>query len=184
MKLVDTPDSKSGSFAGVAVRVRPLVPLLFLLRAKLFMNEQHSQTIKVEYAGVSRRIAAFVYDIFLIAALWFALFGVAVAIHQGEAIPIWASQFILLPAAFIMTFIFYYWFWTHGGQTLGMRAWRLRIINLENKQPAFRECLIRYLLAVSSLGLGFLYCVFNKDKKSLHDVVSHTQIVLLPKELK
>jgi hypothetical protein len=26
VKLVDTPDSKSGSFAGVAVQVRPLVP--------------------------------------------------------------------------------------------------------------------------------------------------------------
>ena len=28
VKLVDTPDSKSGSFAGVAVQVRPLVPSL------------------------------------------------------------------------------------------------------------------------------------------------------------
>ena len=27
VKLVDTPDSKSGSFTGVAVQVRPLVPL-------------------------------------------------------------------------------------------------------------------------------------------------------------
>jgi len=146
------------------------------------MSEQHSQSIAVEYAGVSRRIFALAYDIFLIASLWFALFGAAVAVHQGEAVPLWVSQFILLPGGFLVTFVFYFWFWTHGGQTLGMRAWRLQILTLENTQPNLKQCAIRYLSAIASIGLGFLYCFFNQNKKSLHDLLSKTQIVLLPKE--
>jgi uncharacterized RDD family membrane protein YckC len=122
------------------------------------------------------------YDFFLIVAIWFAIAGIAVILHGGEAMPVWTNQFILLPILILSTFVFYFWFWTHGGQTLGMRAWRLQILNEENKTPSLKECFLRFSIAIISAGIGFLYVPFNKDKKSFHDLASNTQIVLLPKE--
>lgn len=126
---------------------------------------------------------ALVYDIFLIVAIWFAIAGLGVGLNGGEELPSWANHYLLFPALILSTFLFYYWFWTHGGQTLGMRAWRLKIINLDKTQPTLAQCLKRFSAAVLPAGLGFLLCPFHPEKKSLHDIVSGTQIILLPKEV-
>ena len=136
----------------------------------------------VSHSGLFRRLAALLYDCFLIGAIWFSIAGIAVILHGGEAMPVWANQFILLPILILSTFFFYFWFWTHGGQTLGMRAWRLQILNEHKQAPTVKECILRFSTATISLGIGFLYAPFNKEKKSLHDLLSSTQIVLLPKE--
>jgi len=146
------------------------------------MNESSKATITVEPAGVFRRIAALVYDAFLIGAIWFAVAGIGVAVNGGEAMPPWANHYFLFPALIIVTFLFYFWFWTHGGQTLGMRAWRLKILNLEKNPPSFVQCLKRFAVAILSAGLGFLACFINREKKSFQDMASNTRIVLLPKE--
>jgi uncharacterized RDD family membrane protein YckC len=146
-------------------------------------NSNKEPPLEVEHAGVFRRVAALIYDVFLIAAIWFGITGVAVSINGGEALPQWANQFIIAPTLLLATFLFYYWFWTHGGQTLGMRAWRLKILNLEKKTPTLNQCIKRFFIALISVGIGFLVCLFNKQKMSLQDLASDTQIVLLPKEV-
>ena len=136
----------------------------------------------VNHAGLFRRLAALLYDCFLIGAIWFGITGIAVLLNGGEAMPVWANQFILLPILILSSFVFYFWFWTHGGQTLGMRAWRLRILNEEEQTPNLKQCTLRFFLAFFTFGIGFLYTPFNSSKKSIHDSLSKTQIVLLPKE--
>ncbi len=147
------------------------------------MDNPEKQTVSVDHAGVFRRIAALVYDSFLIGAIWFGLAGIAVILNHGEALPSWANHYLLFPALVLSTFLFYFWFWTHGGQTLGMRAWRLRILSNNNKTPSLAQCLKRFTVAILSLGSGFLLCFVNKEKRSLHDLLSSTHIVLMPKEI-
>ena len=85
---------------------------------------------------------------------------------------------------FIVCFSFYAWFWIHGGQTLGMRAWRLRVQRLDGKPITLWQALLRFLSAIPSLavfGLGYLWILVDKKRMAWHDRISESVIVLLPK---
>lgn len=80
----------------------------------------------------------------------------------------------------MISFFFYGWFWTHGGQTLGMKAWNLYLIHPDGKFINWRTALIRYFSAVISwlcLGIGFSWILLNQRKQAWHDITSNTEIV-------
>lgn len=140
-------------------------------------------------AGLSRRLAALVYDGLLLLALWFTSVGIAVILHGNEAIDPRLMQWVGLPLLWAETAAFYAWFWLHGGQTLGMRAWRLRLVGVdergEGRSVTLRDCLIRSLAGTLSLvvaGLGLLWVVVSG--RTWHDTASRTRVVLLPKDAK
>ena len=84
----------------------------------------------------------------------------------------------------LTAFLFYGWFWTHGGQTLGMRAWRLRVLQYDQQPITWRQAFIRYHVALLSwlcLGMGFLWVLIDSQRRAWHDRLSGTQLVLLPK---
>ena len=89
------------------------------------------------------------------------------------------------------SFTFYGWFWTHGGQTLGMRAWNLYLIDPQGKFPTWRTAAIRYTIALCSwglvpalmwsagvqfwylaIGLGFTWMLINPARMAWHDILS------------
>jgi uncharacterized RDD family membrane protein YckC len=134
-------------------------------------------------AGLSRRLASLTYDVFLVIGVWSAVVSIAMLFNNGEAIPAWLAPFVLLPALFASTFYFYYWFWTHGGQSLGMRAWRIKVIANDNTIPTLKQCAIRFSVAVLTLGAGLFFCLFYKNKDSLQCRLSDTKVILVPKEV-
>ena len=80
----------------------------------------------------------------------------------------------------VVSFLFYGWFWTHGGQTLGMKAWNLYLIKPDGKFIDWKLAAYRYSLALISwavFGLGFTWVLLNKRKLTWHDMLSNTQIV-------
>ena len=50
----------------------------------------------------------------------------------------------------MVIFIFNAWFWTHGGQTLGMKTWRIRLVNENGSVLSWGQALLRYLCALPS----------------------------------
>jgi hypothetical protein len=81
-------------------------------------------------------------------------------------------------------FLFYGWFWTHGGQTLGMRTWRLRLVRADGGPITWHITAIRFgsaLLALAPLGLGLWWALFDKDKRAWHDRLSGTRLIVTPK---
>ena len=85
---------------------------------------------------------------------------------------------------FLVCFLFYAWFWMHGGQTLGMRAWHLRVQRFDGSPITLWQVLLRFLAAIPAwalLGLGYLWILVDKDKLALHDRFSESVIVRLPK---
>ena len=76
---------------------------------------------------------------------------------------------------------FFVWFWKNGGQTIGMRAWRLKIQSTNGQPVSYLRILIR---AIGSLcGVGTLLIIFNpRNKRALQDLLSHTEVVQLSKE--
>ena len=76
---------------------------------------------------------------------------------------------------------FFMWFWRNGGQTIGMRAWRLRLFSTNEQPLGYGRALLR---AVCSLGgLGTLLVLFDiKYKQSLQDRLASTEMLVLSKE--
>ena len=79
---------------------------------------------------------------------------------------------------------FYGLFWTRSGQTLGMLAWRLKLVRDDNEPIRWRDVLVRLAIGIPSLllaGLGFFWLWFDRDRLTWHDRASHTRPIVLPK---
>jgi len=145
-------------------------------------------------AGLWRRVAAGFYDALLLLALWFVLGFVAAVIEsainppdmQGAIrplVPEALAPFVILPALWLVSALFYGWFWRHGGQTLGMKTWRLRLVTSDGRPMSARDVLVRAVVGTVSLFLlaaGFLWVLFAG--RTWHDLASRTRVVVLPKE--
>ncbi|MGH7129142.1 MAG: RDD family protein, partial [Planctomycetaceae bacterium] len=108
-------------------------------------------------AGLLRRFAAIVYDsLLLFAVLFFASLAVIVPFDIRYGDPLYS---LYLLYTYAVGFLFFGWFWTHGGQTLGMRTWRIRLESAGGDIITWRRALLRYVAALLSwllLGGGFL----------------------------
>lgn len=147
-------------------------------------------------AGLWRRLAALLYDMFLVISIWLILgyiiifaFGLFAdntsVLIEGEIVTprlLSALQFVMMVSS--MT-CFYVWFWLRTGQTLGMIAWRIRALDLNNQPMTLRQAMIRYALAWPCfwcLGIGYLYMYVNSSGDAMHEAVSRTKTVVLPKD--
>lgn len=133
-------------------------------------------------ASLGKRLAAIVYDsLLLVTVLYFAGF-IALAFTGGE--PIEARNPLYTSYLFFVAFFYFAIPWVRSGQTLGMKTWRLRVQN-ENGQPiSWWQALLRFLCACLSwacLGLGFIWSLFDKQRRTWHDRFSETVLIQLPK---
>ncbi len=126
-----------------------------------------------------RRFAAILYDTFLLfAVLWVAALPLPLIAEPVRRMfwPLLATRIYLLAIAFL----FFGWFWVHGGQTLGMRAWRLRVVRFDGRALRWKDAALRFLAAGLSWlcgGLGFLWGWFDQDGYTWHDRLSKTRLV-------
>lgn len=141
-------------------------------------------------AGLPRRLAALLYDSLLLAALWFVTAALVLAASRGLLSlpdrPLWLL-YLLRAGLLLVTFLFWAGFWTHGGQTLGMRAWRLKLVGDTGGPISWRQAVGRFLAAFVSLaplGLGYLWILIDPQRRAWHDRLSGTWVVVLPKNLK
>ena len=128
------------------------------------------------YGSLARRLAALLYDALIVLALWMLTGAVVLIFTDGEAVPAGTIWFRCLLLA--VTALFFTGFWTRGGQTLGMRAWR------RARSSGWRVAAVRFAaacLSLAALGLGFLAAVFDDRSRAWHDRVAGTRVLLLPK---
>lgn len=95
--------------------------------------------------SLKRRLASMLYEAMLVFAILFAagLFF-SVAFEQRHALYLRHAMLVWLVIAVGAYFI---WFWTHGGQTLAMKTWKIRLVDLHGRPVGFWRASIRYLLA-------------------------------------
>ncbi|MEO8444342.1 MAG: RDD family protein [Gammaproteobacteria bacterium] len=132
-------------------------------------------------AGVFRRLAAGCYDALLLGAVWMTATLIIVAVRDGAPVPAGQPAYQLLLAA--SGALFFITSWLRGGQTLGMRAWRLKV-ELESGGPLdFRTGLIRLaggLLSLLPAGLGLFWLWIDRDELTWHDRLAGTRVVVIP----
>jgi uncharacterized RDD family membrane protein YckC len=134
-------------------------------------------------AGLARRLAAALYDGLLLIGLLMIAAAVWLPFTGGEAIPAGHHGFQLYLLAVIAAF--WVGFWSHGGQTLGMRAWRLRLVRLDGGEVDPGHALARFPLALLGwvlVGVGVLWVVVDRQGRALHDRLSSTRVVVMPKK--
>jgi len=127
--------------------------------------------------GFFRYLAAVFYDLMLVIAAFFVATAALLPFTAGEAIesPILYPLYLLA-----VSFAFYGWFWTHGGQTLGLRAWKLRVVTAQKTDISWQQAGIRFLTACLSwllLGLGIFWRIGQKEGKTWQDLSSKSTII-------
>jgi len=128
-------------------------------------------------------MAAILYDALLLAGVLVVAAIPSVFFIDPHAAP--GVHPLLTIYLFLVCFAFYGWFWTHGGQTLGMRVWNIRVQNREGGGITLWQAALRFVVAIASwalLGLGFLWSLVDKEKLTWHDRYSMTVLVVLPKK--
>lgn len=132
-------------------------------------------------AGLLRRVAALLYDWLLLIGIYFPITGLLLLFRGGRAFERQDPTYLGFLA--ITGILFFSWFWVHGGQTLGMRAWRLRLISTDGRPPSWQQAIVRCIAAVAGaglVGLGYWMMFFDRESRSLQDIVSRTRVVHQP----
>ena len=139
----------------------------------------HNQSTPTRAAGLPRRLAAMLYDALAIMALMFAAGAVAISLNRGEAVEGLAANLLGLVLVLI-------WFgylslsWRRGGQTLGMRAWRLYLVNDRPGTVSLWQVAMRGTggtLGLALIGVGYIWSLFRDDRRAWPDLASGTRIV-------
>lgn len=140
--------------------------------------------------GLPRRLAAFVYDTLLVLPLIMVVVAIALGIasalgyHSTESpLSPWIVQLIVL----LCCIGFFAAFWLKGGQTLGMQAWRVKLVAQPGKTLNLPRAALRCCAAAFSgacCGLGYLWCLVDPHGRYWHDYISGTSLVLVPKKPK
>lgn len=145
-------------------------------------------------APLIKRLLAMIYDALVLLAISMVYGGLATLFlglvfgteEASDYRPMHDS--IIFGLGWLASLIGFYWyFWYAAGQTVGMRAWRLKLISADGEKLRHRQCLSRVFSAPFSLiilGLGYLWSLFDRRGRCLHDVISRTDVVVLPKQEK
>ena len=134
-----------------------------------------------EPAGLGRRLLSLLYETLLLAALLLAgMVPLALATAGWDVMPKRGlTQLYLL----VLTGLYFVWQWSHGGQTLAMKTWRIRLVTREGAPLSPGRALRRYayaLLGVTLGGIGFAWALFDRERQFLHDRIAGTCIIFVP----
>ena len=151
------------------------------------MNKKQEAIVVEDAQTVSiiRRSAALFYDLMLILAL--LVVAAALAVLPAGMIfdyKIPADDFFYRLYLLSWPVGFFLWFWIRGGQTLGMRAWRIRVIRMDGNNLTYGDAVKRLLASILSIltaGLGYFWAMVDKNNRALHDHLSGTTLIMLKK---
>ena len=143
--------------------------------------------------ALPRRLMAMLYDTLLVLPLIMASVAIFMGLRTliigspGEGEVVQLNAYLVRLVALLTVIAFFCWFWIKNGQTLGMQAWRIQLVNFDGGSPGAGASVIRCLgalLSAACLGLGYLWCLVDRRGRYWHDYLSKTELVLLPKREK
>jgi uncharacterized RDD family membrane protein YckC len=151
--------------------------------------------------GLARRLACFVYEgVLLFGVLMISGYLYSSLSQQRNALH---GRHGLQAFLFVVLGIYFVWFWSHGGQTVAMKAWHIRLLRRDGTPLTQARALARYLLAwlwfmpallalwlAGSSGLGTIGAALlvgvlgyaalawlDRDRQFLHDRLCGTRLV-------
>ncbi|TRX53868.1 RDD family protein [Thalassomonas sp. M1454] len=149
-------------------------------------------------AGFRRRLGSYIYDALIALAVFMIVgyIGIGIMIyldHLGlisivrnsfeidwQKTPTFYNALFHTWNIFWVSYFFIY-FWSKKGQTIGMRAWRLKVQNLDGSLISAKTAVIRLLFTLLGLG-NLLVIVDRKNKLALQDRISNSEVVVFSLE--
>jgi uncharacterized RDD family membrane protein YckC len=129
--------------------------------------------------GLPRRLASMAYEILLLSGV-LAVTLILPHVLLGAFAHRVATPALLWAHLFIVLLVYCLGFWSHGGQTLAMKTWRIRLLSRSGGPVRPAQALLRYLLCWPSLGLGGIgiaWALIDRDQQFLHDRIAGTRLV-------
>ncbi|MGH8091001.1 MAG: RDD family protein [Rudaea sp.] len=145
------------------------------------MNKSNAATP----APLRLHLAAAAYDLLPLIGLWFVAAVLALAITGGALdTHMLAGKFLVQGFALALSAAYFVVSWTRGGQTIGMRAWRLRVVGADGNRVPWSHAFLRFfvaLVSLAALGAGFWWALVDAQGRTWHDMAARTRAVRLPK---
>jgi uncharacterized RDD family membrane protein YckC len=139
-------------------------------------------------ASLWLRFAAALYDLFPLLALWMVTAGVVLLLAHGDvdvAHPSLGYRWELRGALLAVTAAYFVISWSRGGQTIGMRAWRLRVVGADGNSMSWPRSVLRFvvaMLSIAALGIGFLWCLVDRRRRGWHDLAARCVVVRIARD--
>nr|WP_309491396.1 RDD family protein [Trinickia mobilis] len=150
--------------------------------------------------SVRRRLASMAYEgVILFGVVFFAGYLFSTLTQQRNGL---THHNLLAAWIGVVAGVYFVWFWTHGGQTLPMKTWRLRVVGADGKAVSVGRAIVRYALAwlwflpplalhpllklslPVTLGVAAVWFVlwaaaarFDRERQFPHDRLAGTRIV-------
>jgi len=113
-----------------------------------------------------------VYEAFLLFAVaFFAAWLFFFASGGRDATAGWLRHALQLLIAVVFA-AYFLWCWLRGGQTLAMKAWGIRLVEVTP-----RKALLRFVLAAALFPVSIVWALFDRDRQFLHDRLAGTRLV-------
>ena len=132
----------------------------------------------VKACGLLRRLLVMMYDTLVVIAIMMLATGLVLMLGLGNFTagkdPLYTLYLIAV------WFLYLAWCWRHGGMTLGMRAWSVRLVTGRGTRPSWAQCLSRFLVSLFSaafIGLGFAWSLWDRERRTWHDLVSRSRLI-------
>jgi uncharacterized RDD family membrane protein YckC len=144
------------------------------------MNQSLSlETPTASPAHLGWRLLALVYDAVIGLALLFVISALSLAVMPGHkpVIPGSAASYLVFATIWLVFGLYATLSWRIGGQTIGMKPWRLKVTDEQGQQAAWWQLWLRFTLASFTLGGTLLWSLFDRERRSLHDIAAGTLFV-------
>ena len=163
------------------------------------------ESVEPSTPTVRRRLAALMYEgVLLFGVVFLAgyLFSTLTQQRNGLTHHNWLAAWVGLVVG-----VYFVWFWTHGGQTLPMKTWRLRVVGArDGGRVSVLRAVLRYVLAwlwflpplavhplfgltvpqtlIVAVVWFVLYAAVGRvggSRQFLHDRMAGTEVISLPR---
>ncbi len=121
-----------------------------------------------------RRLAATAYDTLLLLGVLFIATAVILPLNAGKAFN--ASQYCYPLYLLLVSFGFFGWFWTHGGQTLGLKAWKIKVQTFDGHNLNWGQAARRFCFLLLTLGIDLIWLLINKRYLAIHERLSGSTV--------
>lgn len=142
-------------------------------------------------AALWKRLFATIYDVMILVALSL-LYGALVTLISTVVLGNSAENYrpnasgLFVQIGWVISVLgFYCFFWLRVGQTVAMKAWRLKLVTNSGHPLDLSTCALRGVLGFASFacfGLGYFWQIFDPQKLAFHDRLTKTKVIQLSKE--
>jgi uncharacterized RDD family membrane protein YckC len=135
---------------------------------------------EISYCPLPRRLLVILYDSVIILGLLILASALALPFGNIDKVvfrDVWFTLWL-----FAVCFAYLGSCWRYGGMTVGMRAWKVRLVSSDGQIISWPGCLLRFLVGMVSLtvlGLGIFWALVDKKNRGWHDLAARTLLVKL-----